>query len=384
MLQHKRLAFGDSGSCGDGACVVSTGNQREARVVPVAPLTARGATGLLIPRFFAAAVVAALLLLPASATGQPSSSGQETRSTGIGTEPDSVTIFENLAAGEDRDGGLVGLQRHLSGRVEEHVRRVRDETGLMPWAGLLLFSVAYGMVHGVLPGHRKTLLFSYFLAEDARPMQGVVAGVSFAALHVLATGLLIGGGAYLWSGGVVSVTAAAAPWIHRVTGVMIAVLGTLLFASRLIEFLRTRGDWREQKYISKLAPLDKRIDPENEDPAVHLAVAHARRLRRRRRSEAPVLPAVIVSGVVPCSATAAVVAVASSLAVPLAGIVAGAGIAIGVAAVLTILSVLTISVKERIVDALPSRQGHFTHMGMEFAGAALMIGFGATVLVLAL
>jgi ABC-type nickel/cobalt efflux system permease component RcnA len=48
---------------------------------------------------------------------------------------------------------------------------------------LLLFAFLYGLLHALGPGHRKTVLFSYFLARGVPLRTGVAAGLSMALLH---------------------------------------------------------------------------------------------------------------------------------------------------------------------------------------------------------
>ena len=173
-----------------------------------------------------------------------------------------------------------------------------------------------------------------------------------------------------------TVVADTAAWLRPATGALMAVLAAVLLVLRGVEYLRTRDDWHEEKHISKLRPLDKRIDPDNEDPAVQLAVAHARQLRRRRRAEAPWLPVVIIAALAPSPSAAAATSYALGVGSPAVALVAGVAVFMGLAVTLIALSVVTIVVKERLIDALGSRAAHFTHFGLEMAGAAAMLVLG--------
>ena len=48
---------------------------------------------------------------------------------------------------------------------------------------LLLFSFLYGVFHTLLPGHQKSIVGAYFMSENARYGQGLLAGALFAVLH---------------------------------------------------------------------------------------------------------------------------------------------------------------------------------------------------------
>jgi ABC-type nickel/cobalt efflux system permease component RcnA len=264
--------------------------------------------------------------------------------------------------------GAGEIEQWAGGQLREVTSRLSSDASAVLWLRLLPFALLYGIVHTALLGPRKLLLVSYFLAEDARPVQGLVAGAAVAVLQVgLAAAVILLSGT-----GLERPTA----WLGRASGIIAAAVGIVVLVLRAVEYFRTRGDWIEQKYISKLLPVDKRIDPDNEDPAVQLAVAHARKLRRRRRMDAPWLPAIILAGGVPSPGAAAALSFSIETGVPLAAFAAVALVAVGTAVVLAIISVVTIVAKERLVDVLSSRAAHFTHLSLEVAGGAMLVVLG--------
>jgi ABC-type nickel/cobalt efflux system permease component RcnA len=271
---------------------------------------------------------------------------------------------------------LPGLESSAGGRLAETISLLAGGGTARLWLLVLLYGALYGMIQALFIGHRKALLFSYFLAEDARAMQGVLAGGVVAFLQVgIAVGAVFLGRFALDAGGATAVADTAA-WLQPATGALMAVLAVVLLVLRGLEYLRTRDDWHEEKYISKLRPLDKRIDPDNEDPAVQLAVAHARQLRRRRRAEAPWLPVAVIAALAPSPAAAAATSHALGLGSPMVALVAGLAVFLGLALTLIALSVVTIVVKERLIDVLGSRAAHFTHFGIEVAGAVAIFVLG--------
>jgi ABC-type nickel/cobalt efflux system permease component RcnA len=337
-------------------------------------------TTLLLPcpiRFRRLLAMLALLALPFAAAAEEPSPQMETTH-----RMQELPVFEHSEPATGAGRALSRLERRLDGRLGAYLKELAAGGSIQLWLLLGLVSLLFGVVHAVLPGHRKLLLFSYFLAEDARPLQGLVAGVTVAALQVLSAAVLVLVGSATAGGSMASALETATPWLQRVTGVAMIAVAAAVLALRLIEFFRTRGDWRAQYFISKLSSVDSRIDPDNEDPALHLAVAHARRLRRRRRADAPWLPAIIIAGIVPCPAAALVLSRALTLGVPLAGLLAIVGVTLGAAVVLSVLSLVTIVAKERGIDMLGGRAGHYTHLGVEVAGAAVMLALGVTLVTL--
>ena len=312
-------------------------------------------------------VGAALFALALLVIFVPAAAGQE-----------AAAAQEGVAGQQAAGTALPGLEPGIGGRLAEAMGMLAAGGGTArAWLLVVLYAALFGMIQAVLIGHRKALLFSYFLAEDARAMQGVLAGGVIAFLQVgLAVSVVFLGRFALDAGGLTAVADTAA-WLQPATGAVMAMLAVVILVLRGLEYLRTRDDWHEEKYISKLRPLDKRIDPDNEDPAVQLAVAHARQLRRRRRAEAPWLPVVIIAAVAPSPAATAVTSHALELGLPLVALAAGLAVLVGLALTLIVLAVVTIVVKERLIDVLGSRAAHFTHFGIEVAGAAAMLVLGA-------
>lgn len=157
-------------------------------------------------------------------------------------------------------------------------------------------------------------------------------------------------------------------------------LGLILLVLRILEFVRTRDDWREDKFISKLHTVDSRIDPNNEDPAVQLMVSHARKLRRRRRGNAPWLPVLIVSGAVPSPTVALLLLSAISAGTLAAGVLALVGVTLGLAGMFVLCAAAVIVAKERGIDMLGGRAAHYTHLGVEIAAALGLALLGAIAL----
>ncbi|NBB90391.1 MAG: hypothetical protein GVY23_04180 [Spirochaetes bacterium] len=320
---------------------------------------------------FAAAIVLVFLVIIAQAA--PASPASEVPASEVPTPR-----VEAGSAGPAQTAGtaLPGLESSFGGRLAETLGLLAGGGTVRLWLLTLLYGAVYGTLQAVFVGHRKLLLLSYFLAEDARPMQGMLAGTAVAFLQVgIAVGVVFLA-RFVLDTDAATMAADTVAWLRPATGALMAVLAAVLLVLRGIEYLRTREDWHEEKHISKLRPLDKRIDPNNEDPAVQLAVAHARKLRRRRHAEAPWLPVVIIAALAPSPSAVAATSYALGIGSPAVALVASAAVFVGLAVTLIALSVVTIVVKERLIDALGSRAAHFTHFGIEVAGAAAMLVLG--------
>lgn len=268
-------------------------------------------------------------------------------------------LFESTIAASPEPGPLAALQFRVSELLRGFMRALSGETSVELWVLLLVFAAIYGVVHTALPGHRKTLLVSYFLADDARAVHGVLAGIALAALHVLAAVVLVLGGYYLLDVALESVIEDATVVIHRVTGALIALLGAYLLATRVAA--RSRGPGHRHGTATRTAS-DHR--------------------HHRQAGGTRLLPAVIVSGIVPCPGSAFILLTALSLGKPAVGIAAVTAVSVGMALTLTALSVATILAKQRVLRLLSGGAAHLAHEGVELAGAVLMLGFGAVIIFL--
>lgn len=76
------------------------------------------------------------------------------------------------------------FQRDSQRLIVTHLDRIRDGGMGMPLIVAMLLGLAYGVLHSLGPGHGKTVVASYFLAREARPWRGVLAGFQIGIVHV--------------------------------------------------------------------------------------------------------------------------------------------------------------------------------------------------------
>lgn len=86
--------------------------------------------------------------------------------------------------------GLLGVLRELYQALFHSLKAAQTDGGGVALALLAGLSFAYGVLHVLLPGHQKTIIGAYFLSENARFGQGLLAGLLFAVFHALSATLL--------------------------------------------------------------------------------------------------------------------------------------------------------------------------------------------------
>ncbi len=318
-------------------------------------------------------LVAALFLvslhaLPAQAnpfTGGAARGGSDTAVEDAGTTTaQSATQFEGFAEfGPPRTRFGVWLrrvQRNLTSTLATMLRNVqRGEADGAFWL-ILSLSFIYGVVHSLLPGHRKVLLFSYFMAQRSPPIMGVVAGTSLALVHASAAVIVVLSAYFLIQ---TSISAA----VTRVGAtVQIATAGLLLLTGVVLTYLKVRETLGHGHHHG-----DDHGDQDDHQDHLPESTGAGETGKSRR-----LLPVIIISGIVPCPGSSMILLFAVSLGVVTLGLIAVGAFAVGMALSLSTLSVATILVKEQITERLESPRGHALHHGIEVASALFMVAFG--------
>lgn len=253
---------------------------------------------------------------------------------------------------------LRSAQRGLTRSLSDTLRAVRrgEATGTF-W---LIVSLAfiYGVVHSVLPGHRKVLLISYFLARDARPITGVIAGIALALVHAAAAVIVVLVAYYVVRVSISATVVRAGAAVQSVTAGLVLIAGIVLLVLTIRE-IRSHGHGHGHDRTHAHHHTHCTGNPGDES-------GRSQRL----------LPIIIVSGLVPCPGSSMIMLFAVSVGVVTLGLIAVGSFAVGMAVVFSAICVTTILVKERINRLLESRRGHTLHHAIEIGGALVMVLFG--------
>lgn len=123
-------------------------------------------------RAFALAAVLAFLFAGAALVGQ---GNPFTSSEG---SPRAAAVRSGRA-GE----GLVRAQTALRNAIAEYFRAWKDSRSPRVLWSVLAVAFAYGLLHAAGPGHRKTVVFSLYLAKKAKALEPLGVGLLLSALH---------------------------------------------------------------------------------------------------------------------------------------------------------------------------------------------------------
>ncbi|WP_018525661.1 hypothetical protein [Alkalispirochaeta alkalica] len=279
---------------------------------------------------------------------------------------------------------LRSTQRDLSRSLAQTLRAVRrGETSGAFWL-ILSLSFVYGVIHSLLPGHRKVLLVSYFMAGTARPLTGLVAGFSLAAVHAGAAVMVVLGAYFLVETSLSATVAQASLAIHLTTSVLVLLVGLVMLVLKIREarghgHSHDHGHHHDHSHAGDLAGEHDLADEHDQaDEVRHGSGCGCTAALRKRPADTSrkLLPVIVLSGIVPCPGSSMIMIFALSVGVLALGLVAVGAFAVGMALSLSGVCIATIFVKERIHLLLESRRGHSLHHGIEIGSAAAMVIFG--------
>ena len=256
---------------------------------------------------------------------------------------------------------ITRAQRRLNNELSALIMDVSTARGgAFAWGSVLALAFFYGLLHAVLPGHRKTVLISYYIAEPARLWHGVAVGFTFAAMHVISAIVVV-------LVAVAGVQVAAGRVVSDVTGAIRAVSSWLIIAIGVLYLVLKVRSWflqreeRESERMSAALDIDDGSSLENHIP------------RSRPQS---IWPAVLSTGIIPCPITTAVLLFAVSLGAVGAGVVAVIALSLGLGVALTGVSVLTIVLKGRVLSLFERGNSRWVVRSVELLGVVAIIGFG--------
>ncbi len=272
-------------------------------------------------------------------------------------------------------------QRALNARIAQLLRGSATQPASQPpnrpdgysGRGILIIGLAaflYGLIHAALPGHRKVLLVAYFASTRAPLRHAVAAGIAVAALHSGAAALVILGGYFVMQTSLSAALDRATLYMQAGTAALVLLIGCVVLIAKIREALLLRRHGNPGHSHGHGHSHDHRREPAQGETG---AVA---RLRRR----IGLLPAIVLSSVVPCPGSAMILLFALSLGVVWLGIYATFVFSIGMAVTLTAVSGAAVITKRAVTGVLDGTLGEALHIGMEGLGGLAMVAFGTLAL----
>ena len=235
---------------------------------------------------------------------------------------------------------IIALQRWLYEGMADGLGEVA-QGGALALPAVMAGAILFGFLHAMMPGHGKTVLFSYHLGQKGSLLSSIANGAILALTHVgIAVVLVMAGFA------VISKAFAAGgrtPQFEMASGVLILLIGAFLL-------------WRA---------ATRRSHPQDGAEA------------RNGRALA------FVTGLVPCPLTTFIMSYALARGMLAAGLAVTAAMAVGMVVTIAAVAVIATLSRDRLMAFFADTKNIRSWLGraLETGGAMLVFLFGAWVLI---
>ena len=242
---------------------------------------------------------------------------------------------------------MAPVQKSLNESLAAITRSLKGSQSLAGLFFVMLVSLVYGMFHAAGPGHGKTIISSFFLANEAKIRHSIIVGYLIAVVHALAALSVVLILYYLIRGLFSTGIEQADHYIQLVTFGMIAVIGAVMLVGRI------RGSSHHHH-----------LHAENESGAMTMR---------------NLLGIAVPAGVIPCPGAVAVILFALSLHMLGVSVLSVVFISLGMGVTISVTGAIVILAKRGVVRALAGaheERGSVLRRVIEIGGAAILFLFG--------
>jgi nickel/cobalt transporter (NicO) family protein len=312
------------------------------------------------------------------------------------------SAFASPSAAQQSPGAFGGIfgwvlrtQQSLQRDLATGVKSLKGDHALAGAVMLAALSFIYGVVHAVGPGHGKTIISSYVVANEETVRRGVIISFIAAGLQAMTAIALVGILAFALNGSGLQINA----WsnqLEMVSYALIALVGLWLLTTQLIAIFRR---WQDSR-AAKLHPGHGTGTGHDHHHAKHGNQHHdhghadgeaCHHIVDARELAGPfswrkILAVVFSVGIRPCTGAILVLIFALTQGVFWAGVAATFAMAIGTAITVAALATLALGSRE-LALRLGGRSGAFADVVWTICalgGSALILLFGATLFAVSL
>ena len=267
------------------------------------------------------------------------------------SRPHSPGIFQEMTSGVSAFfvNAMAPIQKSLNESLAAITRSLEGSRSLSGLLFVMLISLVYGMFHAAGPGHGKTIVSSFFLANDAKLRHSIIVGYLIAIVHAIAALAVVLILYYVIRGLFSTGVEQADHWIQLVTFAIITVLGVFILIGRI------RGTHHH-----------------------HHAHEGEPRAGLSMRS---LVGIAVPAGAIPCPGAVAVILFALSLHMLGVSILSVVFISLGMGVTISVTGAIVILAKGGALKALAGGHGEKESVPrriIEIAGAAILVLFGLT------
>jgi ABC-type nickel/cobalt efflux system permease component RcnA len=248
---------------------------------------------------------------------------------------------------------VVDTQQSMQRQLAAGVKSLKTDNAIAGAMTLAALSFIYGVVHAVGPGHGKTIISSYVVANEETVRRGVIISFIAAGLQALTAVVLVGVLAFALNATGLQINA----WsnqLETVSYALIALVGLWLLTTQLIRLFQ---NWREARPQAASRPIGAEHDHHHDhdhdhhhdhDHAEGEACSHVvdARALTGPMSWRKILAVVFSVGIRPCTGAILVLVFALTQGLFWAGIAATFAMAFGTAITVAVLATLALGSRE--------------------------------------
>ncbi len=281
--------------------------------------------------------------------------------------------FGNVPAPSGISGWLLAKQAEFYRLLATTVRAAKtDGTATLALIGI---SFLYGVFHAAGPGHGKAVISSYLVADGSTYRRGVALSVAAALLQAIVAIAVVGVLA-----AVLGATGRAMNLTVRV--IELAAYGLIVAFGLVLAWRKGRAlleAWRDKAHDHRHGHGHSHGHDHGHDHAHGPEPAELKGRGWLKRG----ITAVVAVGLRPCSGAILVLVFALSQGIFLTGVVATLVMALGTAITVTAIATLAVAGKalaERLARTRAGDSAAVLILGIEVAGALLIVVFGAALI----
>jgi nickel/cobalt transporter (NicO) family protein len=241
---------------------------------------------------------------------------------------------------------MAPIQKTLNESLAAITRSLQGSRSPRGLLFVMLISLAYGMFHAAGPGHGKTIVSSFFLANDAKLRHSFIIGYLISVVHAIAALAVVLILYYVIRGLFSTGIEQANHYIQLVTFGIITILGGVILVGRI------RGTHHHHHHD------ENQLDSISFRNLVGIAIP---------------------AGAIPCPGAVAIILFALSLNMLGVSILSVVSISIGMGLTISLAGAITILVKNGAIKALDhgnSEKDSIARRVIEIGGAAILFLFG--------
>lgn len=268
------------------------------------------------------------------------------------TQPGSAALEQNAKIERQDDSRILNIARaaivDLSAKINAHLVSVKQDGSLVAYFSLLFFSFVYGVLHAMGPGHGKSLVAAYFMANERSYVRAAAMSAMIGVTHTFSAFVLtiVAYFAFgLFFGGFVTDVGV---WTTKISAVIIITVALYLGYKRVPK--KKLSHWKT--HPNECLCRSCKVGGEGGDMGVVLA-----------------------AGLVPCPGTVGIFMFAISLGMFFVGFMAALAMSMGMSLVILLSSVITIKVRK-------SSENRYAKLALylNFAAIFVMICLGVLLL----